>query len=220
MTGWTPTKKLKRHLGELEDETEMAAQWIRSYHSDGIDPPRGRSALGKAPSQYLIEDAARVIEFALMMRGADRREYGELSSRLEYILYGVATELLITGIHLDVAREQFLSTVEDTGQTPSFDDSKQIVLTDVQDVLTDQQVAIVMLTLDIIRGHRNNLVHFGLHQTIHAYDEPAIFDVLGWLLDHYSDTELDVVELMDEVRNELRSNTTGRRLRDMGFEIG
>lgn len=215
----TPAGALKRHLGSLDDEIDRSIERTRAYYLDDGDPPTNKPDLEKPPHQHLIEDAAKVLEFSVVYLAGNRDGGDEIISRLEYMLYGTSSELLLTGIHLKLDEEDFLSSLEEDGVTPNFDRSKQILVDDLGGSMEGDKIGVVVMMLKVLRRQRNNLLHFGFHHHVHSYHDPVILDVLGWLIARYSEEPIDSLKVFEERREAYRQHQGGDGIPDIGFDF-
>lgn len=156
-------KILKNQLDEVQSHLGNGNQRIKSWYCDDYDHPEDFPELEEAPHTSLITRGAELVDFAGTSLKDDLLELGDPENDAEIILYGVGIERIISGIHLKLNPMDFIETLEKKGQTPSFPQSKQVVISDLADHVSSDECGKMVMTLDILWKLRNNEVHFGFH---------------------------------------------------------
>lgn len=193
---------LKGHLDEIRDFQEQEAydriaKWYRSEKSER----ENITSLDRPPHRFAAERAAHLITYALeLWDDRDQVIFDEPPPVAETrdILLLVGAETLLTGIAMKRDTDWFIGLCKNTGGTPSFGQILNDKVPHWIDDLPEEQRDRVLTVLQILKEHRNNLVHFGFHRMRHNPDYPAYYDVLAYFFLEFFDLELPVVE---ELRN-------------------
>lgn len=204
---------LKQILREVEDHHQsVPARFIEYYESPG------ESEFDLSPHDQQFQHAAHYIEFTLLelsiperyreVEVADQFQYADIGERpvdwekrrkwakqrIEDILYGIAMELLISGVHLKIDTEGYLTELLANNRTPHVNESKKRLLENLEGSIDSDTVEEIDLVLQLAKAKRNNLVHFGFHYQGAHYFPVLFIDVSGFLIDRYADTD-DIPEL-------------------------
>lgn len=204
MRGESLADKLKRDLEETKSHIEEGDKRILAWYRDELDPPDGTRSLDEAPHESLFADAASYLDLASGRLTEFSRRRSNAQYDAELMLYGVAFERLASGVHLKVDTEGFLNSLEDSGKTPWFKDSREVMVQDLSPMLDDEQEKVLERTIDIVWLHRNNEVHLGFHQHRSYQLIPIVLDVAATLLSHYSEEKIDEMVSIHQRIEELR----------------
>ncbi len=195
-----PLSDLQDEIEEMNELQQSAPQRLRAYYFEEEEPPEDSSTFSKAPHQLMIESAA---EWTLLTQNYfdDPEIFGRSPpiDEFEYLALGIATERLLNAIHLMKKPSQFIQHLEENNvETPDYDDSKQILISDLTTDLNDEQMRRICLIMDILRDHRNNIAHFGFHRFTFSKHLALIYQVLAFIFQRYSTEPLDAVKEMLE----------------------
>lgn len=217
------TLSLSDRIENLDEHLVAGKQRMRAYYIDSETPPERYSPLEKPPHQHLIERAAEIIVYASNGMTADgvMIDQRQVDPELRFPMFGIGAEILLTGIHLQSNPEEFISIMDnpDKEDTPAYGDSKNVLLANLSDELTNEQRKRINQVLDLIRKQRNNIAHFGFHSRVYNGHFELICDVLGYLLSSFSEEDLKEVEILDETRTELKRRHVGMRYPEVEFEF-
>lgn len=196
--------KLQRDIEETGSHIDKGDQRILAWYRDELNPPEGTPALDKAPHESLFDDAASYFDLASGHLSEYPRRRSNAQYDAELMLYGVAFERLVSGVHLKVETGDFLDTLVDSGKTPWFNESRQVMVQNLSPMLGDEQEKVLERTIDLVWLHRNNEVHLGFHQHRSYQLIPIVLDVAATLLSHYSEEKIEELASIQERIEELR----------------
>lgn len=193
---------LEENLEEVKrfhqkDVYERIELWYQ-YDTDIRDEETGWD---RPPYRFLCERAGELIRFSLEIwddqyRQSGLYEYPPVTETRDILLL-VGTEALLTAIAMKEDPKWFITHCDKRGRTPSFGFLIEEKVPEWIIELPEHQQARVKTVLRILKEHRNNLVHFGLHQIRHNPDYPAYYDVLAYLFGEFLDSELEVIEYLE-----------------------
>lgn len=206
MRGESLADKLQRDIEETESHIKKGDQRILAWYQDEFDSPEGTPPLDKAPHESLFEDAASYFDLASGRLTKFSRRRSNAQYDAELMLYGVAFERLASGVHLQVETGDFLDTLEDSGKTPWFSESREVMVDDLSSLLGDEQEKVLERAIDLVWLHRNNEVHLGFHQHRAYQLIPIVLDVAATLLSHYAGERIEELASIQETIEELRVN--------------
>lgn len=184
MSEKSSTKILNEALQKTKNHHEIGNHRIRAYYDESYEYSEEFPDLEKAPHNSIMNEGIELINLAYEKMSGGRNEIGNRELDAELILYGVGMERLLTGIYLKLEPEDFIQKIENTGESPSFEKARDLVVSDFADLVEDDVVGKLRLILDIVKEHRNNEVHLGYHQYIHGEITPLVLEVafgLGYL---------------------------------------
>lgn len=199
---------LQGHLDEIREFQEHEAydrieKWYRSEKSER----ENITSLDQPPHRFAAERAAHLITYGLeLWDDRDQVIFDEPTPVAETrdILLLVGAETLLTGIAMKRDTDWFIGLCENTGGTPSFGQILNDKVPHWIDDLPEEQRNRVLTVLQILKEHRNNLVHFGFHRMRHHPDYPACYDVLAYFFLEFFDSELPVVEELRDRADRIR----------------
>lgn len=204
-------EKLESDYDETVKHLEAGNQRIKAWYSDDFESPEGFDELEKPPHQYLLEQAAKLIEFASGELTDPRHRMSSPINNAELILYGVGFERIGSAVHLKLDHDEFIESLDQHGETPNFWSSWDVLLDDLAGKIDEEQVDVVKLTQEIVWEHRNNEAHLGFHRHRSFHLSPILLNVAAKLMRHYSEAEFETLDvLLDRAaeRNDPGRNTT------------
>ena len=210
---------LKRSIEEIEHHLEAAPERILAYYDEDTPPLDKYPKLDRPPAQFLVEDAADLIEYEL-----SRQEKVEViifdgndaKHRVQYTNLAIATEILLNGFVLDHEPDWYVEKMKDR-ETPSIGQCKRKICADLN--LADDQMKRISLVLDLLQLQRNNAVHAGFHKQSHYAHTAPIYEVLQFLFSYISEDNLEVVERLGAAATEIREKQTMNSTKPVNFPI-
>lgn len=207
---------LAKTVREVEQHLKIAPDRILAYYDSEADAPaeitesgaRRLSDIDQSPAQLIVEDAAKIIDYELTLRDIEsivELNGLEASTRVHHILFGVGAELLIHAYCLDNDPLGFIERLRDK-DTPSIDDGRQKLCSDLSPHLRDSQMRRLNLVLKLLHAQRNNAVHTGFHGQSHYAHVPPIYEVLQFLFNYISETPPEVVPKLEEATTRIRES--------------
>lgn len=207
------TDQLDQHLSELKGHLDDGRNRVIAAYDDDVTPPESYPPLEQPPHEYLFERTAKLAFFGAKLVDLSSDMESPIPEA-EYLVYGVAAEILVAGVHLKTAPEEFITDWKENGQTPSFSDSRSVLLNDIGSKLSDDDIGVLTLALKILRRHRNNLAHIGFHQAQFSPHRVLFWEIFAELLRYYANDPVEEVQLLkdrvekfrtaDAVQGELR----------------
>lgn len=210
---------IRDHIERIEIHEQTAFDRLKEYYDEtDLEPEGDVIPLEEPPHQLLLKQAAEILELAAIIETTEGPIGEGLSAtHLFYLLTGIGMEQLLASIALKVDPDGFLWKVEDRdGRTPEWSWLKESLL-DAADDLSEEQLERLEEVLDLIKSHRNNLVHFGFHLHTYGNHRSEILKIERFLLDRYSEEELDFSEGLEERRTELEDTQAGMQLAPVDF---
>jgi hypothetical protein len=209
---------------------DQATERIQAYYENPEKSP-----FDVAPHDQQLQKAAQYLEFTVEEILDYNRGWAEESedrsiewlkrrswsrSQLADLVFGIALELLVSGIHLKLDPDEYVSHLCEKNQTPHINESKSRLIEDLTGKIKEEHVCEVSLVLDLAKKKRDNLVHFGFHyQGAHYY--PSLFiDAGGFLIARYADTD-DIPELasLAKYRTEYDQGRTEAEYPELGVSF-
>ncbi|WP_127117524.1 hypothetical protein [Halorubrum sp. PV6] len=212
MTSESPTQILDGIHQSILRKHELGDQRIKAWYCDEYEPPEELQDIETPPHQRLFERSAKLADFAASNLAREEVRFGDPDPIVELIAYGVAVEILLSGVHLKVDSEKFVKILEKNKKTPSYCDCKQILIADITSKMPSEQLGILIKTLEIIRDQRNNEAHLGYHTYQHSHLDGLVLELIYILLKIYSESDIPELESLESHIKEARSNITNPRM--------
>jgi len=203
----TLTDDLQFHLDELEEHIAIASDRIKAYYR-GEEPPDDFPAYEVPPHQQMLNRGISAVEFAFDYEAEGVRKLTtDWSVRdFEYSHLGVGLDLILQGIFLKCSPNRFIEKLEDNnGKTPNYSAARNHLLGVLSVEYSDQKEQI-RLTLAVIRKHRNNSVHLGVHDVHHKSVIISSYEVAGYLISQYSEDNLELVRRIRQYREQAQED--------------
>lgn len=191
-------EKLESDLSETKRHHAKGNERIKAWYSDDVEPPDVGAELNQNPHQSILEDGAKVIDFASGRLTETHRRMNDAQYDSELVMYGVGFERILTAAHLKLKPKSFIEKLEQDGETPSFQKSRNVMFADLSDRLVDEQMKVLSLTMELVREHRNNEAHFGFHRHRSFQLDAVLLDVSSKLIQQYSENEFDTLHTLLE----------------------
>lgn len=205
--------RIESIVNEVTQHHDEAPERIATYY----DNPE-ETKFEDPPHDQIFQQAAHYIELGLIEVGtpdhlrevsiSDKLTYANIEDRsvdwwkqrswvknqVEDILYGISMELLVSAAHMKIDTADYVAHLIDENKTPHVSKSKRVLLDNLREDLSSEEVDEIDQVLELAKQKRNNLVHFSFHyQGAHFYTDLFV-DVGGYLIDRYADTD-DIPEL-------------------------
>lgn len=194
-------ERLKRDYEETVDHIWDGNHRIVAWYCDGVEPPAGFPELEKAPHQRLLEEGVELLELASgELNDPTHRLSGPIRNA-QLILYGVGFERIGSAIHLKLQTAEFIEELLDSGETPNFWKSWEVVRDNLSERLDEKQVKAVKWTQEIVWKHRNNEAHLGYHRHLSYQYGAIVLDVASKIVRHYTEENFEALETL-QVRSE------------------
>lgn len=190
---------------------------VKAAYCESVESPDDYPALDEPPHEKMFERCAKLVALAADELIREVEPLGDPASEAEHILYGVAAEILVNAVHLKVETKDFIEHWESEDATPSFSDSKKVLLQDLEPHLSGENRRVLTLALKILREHRNNLVHIGFHRASFLSHRPLFWEIFAECIKHYSDDVPRQVSILVEKIAEERAGPP--RYDDVEFSI-
>jgi len=207
MSDDTPTQKLDDIHQSIQKQHKLGNQRIKAWYSDEYSRPEELDTIDRPPHQTLFSRSAELADFAADSLANKEVRLGGPAPAVEMITYGVAVEILLSGIHLKVQPEKFIERLENQNETPSYNECEQILIADLRSDIPSEQLGILVKTLEIVRDQRNNEAHLGYHTFQHSHLDGLILELIYVLLELYSDKDIpesdSIKRSIEEVRGQL-----------------
>lgn len=201
----TLTDDLQSHLNELEEHISIAPDRIKAYYR-GEDPPDDFPEYEVPPHQQIMNRGISAIEFVFEYEKDSPvyLEEGWSVRDFEYSHLGIGFDLILQGIFLKHSTDRFIEQLENNGgRTPDYRLIRDHLLGEVQVEYAAQKEQI-RLSLAVIRKHRNNSVHLGVHDIHHKSVFISGYEVAGYLISQFSEDRLEIVQDIKQYRNTAR----------------
>lgn len=212
MTDESPTQILDGVHQSILRQHEVGNRRIKAWYCDEHDPPEELGNIEAPPHQTLFERAAKLADFAASSLTREEVRVGNPDPVVELITYGVAVEILLSGVHLKLEPIEFIRELEENDRTPSYCECKQVLITDLNSKMPSEQRGILIKTLEIIRDQRNNEVHLGYHTYQHSHLDGLILELIYILLEIYSESDIPELDSLKSMIKETRSKITSSRM--------
>jgi len=212
MANEPPTQILDGIHQSIQRNHELGDQRIKAWYCDRYEPPEELQAIEIPPHQTLFERSAKLADFASSDLAREEVKFGDPDPFVELITYGVAVEILLSGVHLKVNSEEYIKMLEKNKRTPSYCDCKQILIADITSKMPSEQLGILIKTLEIIRDQRNNEAHLGYHSYQHSHLDGLVLELIFILLKIYSESDIPELDSLKSKIKEARSNITNPRM--------
>lgn len=203
----TLTEELDQHIEELETHLNAAPERIKAYYRNK-ESPDGFSEFEEAPHMKLIRRGTSVIEFVYEYDQENpgieiHLEWGKRDLVVSHI--GIGLEMLLAGIHMKTAPEDFIAKLQDNnGKMPDHGKTKGQVMNALPESLSNSQRKQISRVIDVVRKKRNNTVHSGLHAFYRNGLKLAYYEVCAYLIMQFSEDFPDIVKEIEEYRRKIR----------------
>lgn len=212
MTNESPAQRLDAIHQSIQRQHNLGYQRINAWYCDEYEPPEELEAIEKPPHQVLFERSAKLVDFAASDLAREELRISDPDPIVELITYGVAVEILLSGVHLKVNPIRFIEKRKKDDETPSYCDCEQIIIADLQSKIPSEQLGILVKTLEIIRDQRNNEVHLGYHTYQHSHLDGLVLELVYVLLKIYSESDIPQMDSIKSTIEEARSRNNSSRI--------
>lgn len=198
----------------IKDHLNQGNQRIKAWYLEGYSHPDDPPEIEEPPHQRMMEQSAEFVNFAARSISKGQVEMNGPRNSVELLVYGVATELLLSSIHLKLDPTSFIKHLENQGETPSYDQCSDVLFEDLSDKIPQEQMRIMVKVLDIIRDQRNNEAHLGYHTFNHSHLDGLILEAVYILGRIYSESEITELGSLRETIDDVRGSefTNPRRV--------
>lgn len=185
----TPTQRLRQELEETKAHIQAGHHGIKASYNDRYDQPDDYPEPKRSPATRFLEAGAQLINFTAEDFPREPITMGDPANDAEVVLYGVAMERLLHGVHLTIAPENFIDYMEkNNDNTPTFTDSRQMLVGDVARDLSDEEMGVLCLVLDIVKEQRDNEVHSGYHRRGYSLQmKRLMLEITYFFIQRYAD---------------------------------
>lgn len=202
MTEKSSEEVLDRIHQNIEDHLNKGNHRIKAWYSEDHSQPEGLPEIVNPPHQKMMEQSADMVDYAANSLSKERVTIGDPQNSIELLVYGVATELLLSGIHLKLDPKPFIDNLENQNQTPGFDDLTTVLYRDLSDRIPQEQMQIMVKVLDLLRTQRNNEAHLAYHRYNHSHLDGLILEAVYVLLRIYSESSISKLDsLLEKIEN-------------------
>lgn len=216
---------LQEDITEIRKHQRKGFERIRLWYTVDDEDPREVTGLNLPPHEILRREATKFIVEALDARDRGYDDSGELWSVDRFAWYvnyyaflGIGSEILLNAIALKHDPEFYLDEMGDN-RSPHIDTLREKVLDLMEDDTTKEQRQRVDRIFELLKTHRNNLVHLSFHHHMHNNHPPRILEVLAFLLVYFFEDDLAVIDQLNKEIKKFDRESAGLEYPPVDFPI-
>lgn len=218
---------LRDEISEIRNHHRKGFERIDQWYDHPVGERQEVTGLSESPHSILRKEASAFIERSVdppvdfsgdepnNLWGID--QFQIYRSRL--IFQGIGAEILLNAIVLKHDPDYYIEKME-TNESPSVDVLRNRMIGLLGSEIDQDQRERIDAILELLKTHRNNLVHLSFHQMSMNKHPPRILEVLAFLLAYFFSPDLDIVTRLRDRTEELDEMDVGLEYEPIVFPIG